>query len=412
MDEMIFFDNAKDSITSFFDKEFANFPPLVMSHFLNKFNDLLNYSEEGTVIRPKLVFTSSIETIVKTLPKAHAIPIFVDKDASDFNKRMKSLFAIVENDWCVFIDIKPTAITYGLAMSFNSIKEKNFLRALEENTTLKDKQVSCIVTRPLNFYTMQLHSVSGNNLVVNFSLDKTKYSQFSNEIKEFVDATFSKLRTTPRKLLDVKNMYYNIFATVLNDVNGTICVVVDKDYKDTGMFEDGIWLKEPISFSKLFAQSKSYNERKLRIYAELFIKMVNFDGITIMDNSGRILAYNVFVEPNSKKLGYIVGGARKRAAYHIISTKRKGIVGVFFLSHEGEVFYHSLHSNNDDVKKAAAKKAEAKKLEVKKEEIKKEFTQTVQTISKRIEDNVMQLSFNVLENNVIDANLIEKKFDS
>ena len=186
---------------------------------------------------------------------------------------------------------------------------------------------------------MKLHSISGNDLIVNFSLDKSKSNIFNKEIREFVDATFSKLRTTQRKLQDMKNMYLNIFSTVMSYVNGSICVIVDKDYKDNGLFEDGIWLKEPISFSKLFTLSKSYNEEKLRAYADLFMNMLNFDGITIIDNQGRLRAYNVFVEPNAKKVGYIVGGARKRAAYYILSTKKKDIVGVYFQSHEGEVFF-------------------------------------------------------------------------
>jgi len=186
---------------------------------------------------------------------------------------------------------------------------------------------------------MKLHSISGNDLIVNFSLDKSKSNIFNTEIKEFVDATFSKLRTTQRKLQDMKNIYLNIFSSVMSYVNGSICVIVDKDYKDNGLFEDGIWLKEPISFSKLFTLSKSYNEEKLRAYADLFMNMLNFDGITIIDNQGRIRAYNVFVEPNAKRVGYIVGGARKRAAYYILSTKKKDIVGVYFQSHEGEVFF-------------------------------------------------------------------------
>jgi hypothetical protein len=161
-------------------------------------------------------------------------------------------------------------------------------------------------------------------------------------VNDFVDATFSKLRTTQRKLQDMKNMYRNIFTNVLSYVNGSICVIVDKDYKDNGIFEDGIWLKEPISFSKLFTQSKSYNESKLQAYADLFMNMLNFDGITIIDNQGRLRAYNVFVEPNAKKVGFIVGGARKRAAYYILSTKKKDIVGVYFQSHEGEVFFQAV----------------------------------------------------------------------
>ena len=376
MDEMIFFDNAKDSVTNFFEKEFENFPALLMSHFLNKFNDFLNYTEEGTLIKPRIVFTDNIEALIRVLPKTHSLTLFEDTEATMFNSRLKQILAIARNDWCLFVDIKENKISYGLIMSFTSIKDRNLIRALEENTTLKDRaqKVHCIVARPLNFYSMMLHSISGNDLIVNFSLDKSKSNVFNDEIREFVDATFSKLRTTQRKLQDMKNMYLNIFSNVMNYVNGSICVIVDKDYKDNGLFEDGIWLKEPISFSKLFTQSKSYSEEKLKAYADLFVNMLNFDGITIIDNQGRIRAYNVFVEPNSKKVGYIVGGARKRAAYYILSTKKRDIVGVYFQSHEGEVFFQEtrLRQNKQIKKPIRAKVEKENKEQIENKEEKKE----------------------------------------
>lgn len=358
MNEMIFFDSAKESVKSFFETEFENFPPLLMSHFLNKFNDIMNYSEEGMKIKPKIIFTDNIEAIIRTIPKSSLLTLFEDNDATMFNSRLKSILAIAKNDWCLYIDIKDNKISYGLIMSFRSIKDKNFLQVLQENTTLKDRtsKMHCIIARPVNFYTMLLHSISGNDLTVNFSLDKSKANVFATEIREFVDVTFSKLRTTQRKLQDMKNMYLNIFTNVMNDVNGAICVIVDKDYKDTGLFDDGIWLKEPISFSKLFTQTKSYSEAKLQAFADLFINMLNFDGITIIDNQGRLRAYNVFVEPNSKKVGYIVGGARKRAAYFILSSKKKGIVGVYFQSHEGEVFFQELKGREASKKKSTTPK--------------------------------------------------------
>ena len=381
MEEMIFFDNAKESVTKFFEKEFENFPALLMSHFLNKFNDIMNYTEEGVMIQPKIVFTDNIEAIERSIPKSHSLVLFEDDEATMFNSRLKQILAIAKNDWCLFIDIKEK-IKYGLIMSFTSIKDKSILRALEENTTLKDRPVKihCVIARPLSFYSMKLHSITGNDLVVNFSLDKSKSNVFNKEIREFVDATFSKLRTTQRKLQDMKNMYLNIFSTVMSHVNGSICVIVDKDYKDNGLFEDGIWLKEPICFSKLFTLSKSYNEEKLRAYADLFMNMLNFDGITIIDNQGRIRAYNVFVETNAKKVGYIVGGARKRAAYYILSTKKRDIVGVYFQSHEGEVFFQeTMLRQNKPVKlprpklqPKIEKPAEVKTDETEKQETKKE----------------------------------------
>ena len=402
MEETIFFDNAKESVTKFFEQEFENFPPLLMSHFLNRFNDLLDYAEEDLKIKPKIIFTDNIESLVKFVPKTMALTIFEDSEATMFNNRLKSILALSRQDWCLFIDLKEDKISYGLMMSFRSIKDKNFLQVLEDTTFSKERtsKTHCIIARPLNSYSMLLHSISGETLNVNFSLDKSKNNVFTKEIQELVDATFSKLRTTQRKLADMKNMYLNIFTNVLNDVHGALCVIVDKDYVDNGLFEDGIWLKEPINFSKLFTQSKSYSEEKLQAHADLFLNMLNFDGITIIDNMGRLRAYNVFVEPNSKKVGYIVGGARKRAAFHILSSKRKGIVGVYFQSHEGEVFFQALKQNTPKQKKQEAK-LEVKPeptVEVKPDEIKpqvnEENTNTdnnpVVLISEKIESNTAE----------------------
>ncbi len=355
MEQFVFYNDAKEQVTNFFEKEFSSFPPLILSNFLNRFNDFLNYSEEGKIIRPNIIFTNNIEAISKALPKANLYTIFEDNQPTQFFARLKSILAIAERNWLMFVDIKEQKISYGLLMSFGSIKDKLLIDNLLNSNSLKERagKINCIIARPLNFYTMALNSTSGESMIVNFSLDPSKQSTFAVEIEEFVDTAFSKLRTTQRKLQDMKNMYLNIFSTVMNDVHGAICVIVDKDYVDTGLFSDGIWLKEPISFSKLYTQSTSYSEEKLQAFSNLFINMLNFDGITIINNKGQILAYNVFVEPNSKRVGYIVGGARKRAAYYILSGKRKGIIGVYFQSHEGEVFFQSTttHPSTYKIKK-------------------------------------------------------------
>ena len=192
-----------------------------------------------------------------------------------------------------------------------------------------------------------MKSLKGRVVNVNFALDIKTINDWDDEIAEFVDASFSKLKTTAKKLAEIKTLYKNIFKNVLRNINGTICVVVDMEYNQ-GMSEDGtqddfladgIWLKEPIQLSKLFTSAHAYYEEKLTAMANVFLTMMNFDGITVVDNSGRILAYNVFVEANLKTAGNIIGGARKRAAYTIINSRKRNIIGLYFQSHDGEMFW-------------------------------------------------------------------------
>lgn len=344
MEEVTIFEQGRKNLINFFNSEYEGFDSRLLSHFLNSFNELLDYREEGTHTKPKIIFTNNIDSIIKVIPKAYKLQVFVDEDASMFSSRLKPLIAIAKKEWCIYIENKENKFIYGICKTLNSLKEKSLLIQINESTYLRDRsnKINCIVARSVNDFEMDLFSTRGNIVKINMSLNPAKTFNNDDTIKEFTKACFSKLRTTQKKLGEVQVMFSNIFSKVIDDLNGAMCVIVDKDYKDNGFFEDGIWLETPISFSKLFTQSKSYSEEKLQAFATLLINMLNFDGITVVDTMGRVLAYNVFVQSNMNRTKNVVGGARKRAAYTIINSRRKHIVGVYFQSHEGEIFYKSL----------------------------------------------------------------------
>lgn len=133
----------------------------------------------------------------------------------------------------------------------------------------------------------------------------------------------------------------NIFKKVFKNLHGAICLVVDKEYKpeNDSTLADGTWLEQPIELSKLFLQSKSYSEAKLIGISDLIISMLNYDGATIVDNAGRIRAYNVFVEIKAKNSIKPIGGARRRAAQSLIENKNKKFIGVYFQSQDGDCFF-------------------------------------------------------------------------
>ena len=202
------------------------------------------------------------------------------------------------------------------------------------------KKSSLVIINVFGGGVCRLIGARGNNCSVCFNLNSSYEYNWDNEIMEFVEACVSKIKTTKRKLQDIKNLLDNIFHSVLKGLHGTICMVVDKEFKDkAGVFQDGTWLKEPIEFIKLFMRSATFDENILRSYADVLKTMLDFDGITIIDNSGRIRAYNVFIESSPDASNNIVGGARRRAAYSILHNKNKKIIGVYFQSQDGDNFY-------------------------------------------------------------------------
>jgi len=343
MNENVFYVDAKSKIVDFLAAEFDDgFSVKLQNRFLNFFPLISNYQEEGKKFHPKILFTDAIDTIVKHLPSPIKIEMFRDDNENMFDSRVRALIPFCERYWCVYIEAGENYITYGLLKNVCSIKDRSLEDVIFGDIDLRDKindKVSAFMIYAYTRWTVTMRALNGRTLNTNFALDIMGHSDLDNEVAALVNASFSQLKTTAKKLGDLKNMFHNMFKNVLKDIGGTLCVVVDKDFEQDGFLSDGIWLKEPISISKLFLQTTNYSEQKLISIANLFYAMLDKDGITVVDNQGQIRAFNVFVKTDHKETGNIIGGARKRAAYTVINSRRRDVIGVYFQSYDGEIFF-------------------------------------------------------------------------
>ncbi len=338
----VYYNDALEAIIEFFAVEFKTFGSKDVSKLVKSFHKLTSYREEDLKVRPSLLITSNINAVVKNIDDCVKIPFYSDEDFNNFEERLKALLCFCGNDWLLYINYGNEIVEYGLIKCVNSIKEKPLKTLIfqEDNRVLLEGKTKLVLIDVKNTFLTVLKGIKGNRTQINFSLHNGEYVSLEGEVKNFVGDIMAKVKTTPRKLQNIKNLYTNILLNSFHKLSGTLCLVVDKDFKDSkGVFSDGTWLPEPIDFGKLFLQSKSYNESKLRAYADLFVTMLNYDGITIVDNLGRIRAYNVFIENSKKTSKNVVGGARLRAAYTMLNTSNKKIIGLYFQSHEGDVFY-------------------------------------------------------------------------
>lgn len=342
MERKIFFEDARKKVLEMFSYEFPTLPIQHIDLFLGMFYQLANYEEEGQKIKPTLLITNNINNVVKNVNKAKKIIFYEDSDTLNFRARIKALMCFCKRDWNIYVNFGENVIEYGIIKTLTSLKDKSLLQALHDQSIMDNisKKASLVIINVFGGGVCRLIGAKGNNFSVCFNLNSSYEYNWDNEITEFVDACVSKIKTTKRKLQDIKNLLDNIFHSVLKGLHGTICMVVDKEFKDkAGVFQDGTWLKEPIEFIKLFMRSATFDENILRSYADVLKTMLDFDGITIIDNSGKIRAYNVFIESTPNIENMIVGGARRRAAYSILHNKNKKIVGVYFQSQDGDNFY-------------------------------------------------------------------------
>ncbi len=342
MDKKIFFEDARKSVLEFFSIEFPTMSIESVDHFVSMFYQLVNYEEESQKIRPHILITSNINSVIRNVPNSKKILFYEDQDMVTFKARIKALMCFCRSDWSIYVNFGEDCIEYGIIKTLTSIKEKSLINAIKKTSTLEtiSKKTNLILLTVYGGGVCELIGAKGNKYSICFNLNSQSEYNWDNQIAEFVEAAVSKIKTTQKKLSDIKTLLTNIFYRVLRDLHGTICIVVDKEYKDkNGFLADGTWLKEPIEFGKMFLRSSKYDENVLRSYADVLTTMLDFDGITVLDNAGRIRAYNVFIEANNDNKTKIVGGARRRAAYSILQNKSKKIIGVYFQSQDGDNFY-------------------------------------------------------------------------
>lgn len=351
----IFYTSAKEAVKDFTATEFATLGTNDVDRLIDSFYKFLNYEEEGVKIRPTIYVTSNIHAVSRTIPDCVEIRFYEDENSNNFNQRLKALMVFCLEGWSIYINYTQASVQYGIIRCLNSIKDQPLEQLIFDKTyqPVLEQKTKLIYMSVLTSGVFTLRGIQGNQTSISFNITNTVTQDFEETISKFVTAGLSKLKTTKRKLNDIKNLYHNIFSRMIKGSHGTICLIVDKDFKDPkGWLSDGTWLPQPIEFAKLFLTSKSFSESKLRAYSELLVTMLNYDGITIIDNAGRILAYNVFVESEKNSAKNIIGGARKRAAYSLLNTKNKKIIGVYFQSQEGENFYKSIVDARADFQQA------------------------------------------------------------
>ena len=342
MEKKIFFEDARKNVLEMFSIEYPTLSIQNIDMFLGMFYRLANYEEESQKIKPTILITGNINVIVKNCPKTKKIVFYEDADNTNFRARIKALMCFCRRGWNIYVNFGENVIEYGIIKSLTSLKEKTLIQTLHEQSTLDAiaKKTSLVIIDVYGGGVCRLIGAKGSICSVCFNLNSENEYNWDNEIEEFVEACVSKIKTTKRKLQDIKNLLGNIFYSVLQGIHGTICMVVDKEFKDkAGYFQDGTWLKEPIELVKLFLRSSTFDENILRSYADVLRTMLDFDGITIIDNAGRIRAYNVFIESTPDAQNKVVGGARRRAAYSILHNRNKKIVGVYFQSQDGDNFF-------------------------------------------------------------------------
>lgn len=311
--------------------------------FLKFLSKVTTYEEEENKIKPKIILSTNINDIVKSLSPRYLLPISNEKlDGSNFEKRLKTLLPFCNLGWYVYINFGQEDIEYGLVRTFTgpsglSLPETLLSDGFGEDDTLVDITVT-------NNSEIMMRGIRNNQLLIDFKLfDDTSFGTNKITYEKLVKDIVSEIEDQEDRAKS-NQVFAKFFEIVQQKVHGTILLVVNSQFNPNEFLEDGIWLREPIDLSKSALDSTGeikdiYLSELHYSLTGLFLEMMNVDGITVINSCGQIIAYNVFLKQSFIEEANVTGGARKRTAMSLLRIEDENIIGVYFQSQDGHNFY-------------------------------------------------------------------------
>jgi len=251
----IFYTNAKEAIKEFASMEFATLGTNDVDRLIDSFYKFLNYEEEGVKIRPAIYVTSNIHAVQRTIPDCVDIVFYEDENSNNFNQRLKALMVFCLEGWSIFINYTNSSVQYGIIKCTNSIKDEPLEKLIfsKQYKSVLEQKTKLIYMSVVTSGTFALRGIQGNQTSICFNINNVVSKDLDETINRFVTDGLSKLKTTKRKQEDIKNLYNNIFTKMIKGSHGTICLVVDKEFKDTkGWLSDGLGYQNLLSLQNHF----------------------------------------------------------------------------------------------------------------------------------------------------------------
>ncbi len=354
--ERITFSASNKAIHTFFQNQKVVLPALVYNELLSFLSKACTYEEEEHRVRPSLIIGNNLlDDQVTRITQATVIPLVKElSEETHLMKRLKSMLPFCNNGWRVFLSLDDGMLTYGIMRNFNGPSGLSIDDILI-NMSSSDKE-----SLGINFVLIDIASnfeivLKGNADVctIDFRLfddgaSTNAQMDFCKDLLSAYDCDISRVSTAYRKTV-------SLFPQKLH---GSICVIIEHDYAlPDNVLKDGIFLNKPIDIYPILAEDLNDRQtnhtisdtisshEKYHAYTGLLLEMLNIDGITVVDNKGRIRAYNVFVSPDAAGAENLSGGARKRAAIFLRKQRNSKYIGVYFQSQDGMSTYERMESN-------------------------------------------------------------------
>lgn len=313
--------------------------PKLQEVLIQLVEQLKSYKDEGRDYFPEvyLVNTESFKTFRGIVGSAN----FIDVGEADFNASgarffLKKLGSLTSENWKLYVSVDGDKFKFGL-FSPDLERVSGFVHSRLLEIDPNDAP-EVLILRRLSDGVVEISATAEMKIEIAFSLNQTSVN-YTKTVESFLKKSF---RSVDKENLDqVVNACAFTVSAAISDRHGFLLAVVPSSFDSKSLeFRDGIFLKSPLDISEKIRSyhitSSALNYSCLCDSLELLRNMLSSDGITVLNESGLVLGYSIFVKSDDGE--GIPGGARTRA-FEALSklVDKQLLVSAFMLSQDGAV---------------------------------------------------------------------------
>lgn len=311
--------------------------PLGILEVINLISD---YHEEGVPLFPEIIITNSLD-FFKSIPNKDIVIAEGILSVDEFIKAVKLCAPLAIDNWNIFIEIKAGIIRYGLVSAEMTETSLSIFDQTVGKFKVEIANTTIAYIRNVGVKTVELRGLK-ENLIVSLTLNNqssianSELASISNQMAEMANENYRE---------QLSYFFMKNINAALRIGHGNLVAVINDSVDDIQKLKsqeiNGTYLPTPIDFQQLLidAEDNKNNETSinLKAYASLFKSMINHDGLTVISNKGRIIAYHLLMNTSSIQDQSINGGARSKA--FATMTTCKLFLGCFFKSQDGKIKY-------------------------------------------------------------------------
>lgn len=305
-------------------------------------SDLAAYAEEGVPLAPTIFICNSVDDMIRMLGPGEHVELSPEAVNTDLAaaKVLKAGAYLCSGVWNIYVErsIDGRTCKFGIFCGSTDPASAGPDEILVEGG---DGEFPIVRVKQTAKNKVQIKTSVGDSVEFRFNDDE-------NAMSVGADADLNSLvHHATQGITQDKQMAYSFLrrtlATAIDMSHGTLIAIISSEKAMPADLCDGIQLNPPIDlmdrFKAHFDDGKTSDTvSRLQAAANLLTGLVGSDGITVLDDCGRIRAYRTFVKSGSAE-NASEGGARTRA-FKALSVL-DGVKGAYFRSQDGRILFHA-----------------------------------------------------------------------